>query len=83
MRDWMRWAILTAVAGWAPSSSEFVAGQPGHDVGAAHAVQQPARDLAQHRVAGQVAEAVVEELEAVHVQVQQGEGVLRVALLAG
>ena len=28
MRDWMRWAILTAVAGWAPSSSRIANSSP-------------------------------------------------------
>ena len=47
---------------------ELVAAQPRHQVARAHAVGQAARHLAQQRVAGDVAEAVVDDLEAVEVE---------------
>ena len=38
----------------------------------AHALEQPPGDRLQHLVAGEVAEAVVDDLEAVDVEVEQG-----------
>jgi hypothetical protein len=52
---------------------ELVAAQPGQRVGRSHHHSQPVRHLAQHRVAGSVAEAVVDRLEAVEVDEQQRE----------
>jgi hypothetical protein len=52
---------------------ELVAAQPRERVVLAQQLLQPRADLAQHLVAGVVAERVVELLEAVEVDQQQGE----------
>ena len=56
---------------------ELVAGQARDHVRLAHAAAQAARDLLQHLVAGEVAQAVVDDLEAVDVDVEQAEAVAR------
>ena len=50
---------------------EFVARQARHHVRVAHTRQQATRHFLEYLVAGQVAQAVVDDLEAIHVQVQQ------------
>ena len=61
---------------------ELVAAVAGEQVGRARAGRQARRDLAQQLVAGGVAERVVDELEAVEVDVEDGAGVA-VAARAG
>ena len=78
-----RCATLTAVPGTGDvleQDRELVAGQPRDQVRFAHAGLQALRDFLEQVVAGQVAEAVVDHLEAVDVQVQQRALALRVAL---
>jgi hypothetical protein len=62
---------------------ELVPAQAGHGVARSQAGLQPAGDLHQQLVPGQVAEAVVDALEAVDVQEEGGEAVLRPAPEAG
>ena len=50
---------------------EFVASQSRHHVAGPHRVGQPARGFDQQRVAGRMAEAVVDELEVVEVDQQR------------
>ena len=50
---------------------ELVAAQPGHQVAVAGRAPQPGGQLDEHDVAGVVAEAVVDRLEAVEVEQQQ------------
>ena len=52
---------------------EFVAAQPRHGVAGAAAALQAARDLDEELVAGAVPEAVVDQLEAVEVEEENGE----------
>ncbi len=52
---------------------EFVAAHAGHDVAFAHALLQPRRDFNEKLVAGQVAIAVIDHLEAVEVEAEQGQ----------
>jgi hypothetical protein len=59
---------------------EFVAAQPPHRVALAHALAQDAGHRLQHGVAGQVALAVVDGLEMVQVDDQQGGRPARLAL---
>ena len=55
---------------------ELVAAEPGHRVAVAHRRAQPVGDLDQQLVAGRVAEAVVDLLEAVQVEEQHGHVVV-------
>ncbi len=68
-----RRARRVAVAHLFQDHHEFIAGQPRHRVGAAHRLPEAPRELDQHRVAAGMAEAVVDGLEAVDVQEQQGQ----------
>nr|WP_246120659.1 hypothetical protein [Luteimonas granuli] len=70
-RDGGRWPARPVQRDLAQQDHELVARQPCHQVGFTHAGLQATRDLAQELVAGQVPEAVVDDLEAVHVEVQQ------------
>ena len=58
---------------------EFVAAKPRHHVVAAHAAGQSRAGFLQHHVAEQVADAVVDHLEAI--QVEEQHGALVAALL--
>ena len=58
---------------------ELVAAQSGHGVRRSHAALEPAGDRHQELVAQRVSEAVVDHLEAVHVQHQDSEAGLGVA----
>src|SRR5215211_7965739 len=68
---------LALTRAWRPSMveqhRELVAAQPGDRVAAADAGLQPLADGDQHRVPGRVAEAVVQRLEPVQVDVEDGE----------
>ena len=59
---------------------ELVAAEPRHGVAGAHRRPQPARDPDEELVAGYVAEAVVDDLEAVEVEEEHGEPISRVPL---
>ena len=52
---------------------ELVAAEAAHGVGRAQAVAQPLRDLHEQAIAGVVAEAVVDDLHPVEVDVEDGE----------
>ena len=62
---------------------ELVAGDARDDVGIAHATRQAPGHLLQHGIAGAVAQAVVDHLEAVDVDVEQAEAATVVATRAG
>ena len=51
--------------------AELVAAEARHGVGVAHRVAQQLGDFAQHAVAGEVAAGVVDDLEAVEIEVAQ------------
>ena len=64
-------AVGLVGVGFRHQDDELVAAVAGHHVGAAHVLLQHAPDALQHRVALQVAEVVVDELELVEVEQRQ------------
>ena len=56
----------------AEQDNKFIAAQARHGVAAAHTGAQPARHFDQHPVAGRMAQAVVDFLEAIQIQVADG-----------
>ena len=82
--SWIRKAMrvgLSVVAEPVEEDREFVAAEPGQRVAVAQARLEPARGGDQQLVADQVAEAVVDDLEAVEIEVEHGERRARAAQL--
>src|SRR5439155_26145389 len=57
---------------------ELVAPEPRHDIARPHARSQASRDLRQQAIAGRVVEVIVDRLELVGVDEQDGEPVIRI-----
>ena len=79
MRNAMALACV-AVAEAVQQNGEFVAAEPRQRISRAQARLEPPRHRGQQLVADQVAEAVVDELETIEVEIQHGE--LRAAAAA-
>jgi hypothetical protein len=64
---------LTGVVHVGLDDGEFVAAQARHQVGLAHATEQPSAHLLQQRIADRVAQRVVDALEAIEIEAQHGK----------
>ena len=60
---------------------KFIATQPCNGIGRTHRLFQTAADGDQQRIAGGVAQAVVDRLEAIQVEIQQGKAAIGIAAL--
>jgi hypothetical protein len=64
---------LVALGGLLQNDHEFVAAEPRHDIARTQRTTQPAADLHQQHIAGIMAQRVVDDLEPVEVDEQQGK----------
>ena len=63
-------STATDALGDLADDDELITAVPGNEIAGAHARQQPLRDVAQHPVAGLMAQSIVDALEAVEVDEQ-------------
>ncbi len=80
MRSAKQLGGLALVAFASLDDGEFVAAEPGQHVGLAQQRFQPGRHFDQQRVAGGMAERIVDLLETIEVQQENGERLLQAAL---